>query len=186
VFLFSSPTQWNILTVDESRIHTLDEGEGAVIVQTVANLREGERQEIGVFFADGRALTRAAFVLVRDPSEVDSRGEVQCPEPPDVACQLAAQTPVPMPEDFVLLGYVDSGQEGRHDNYRQKTCEMTYKASLATDRRLLGYGLNSGGREEIERSQPILLGTTRCPRQKPPSMKFRMGLSSQTYRSILE
>ncbi|RKG55376.1 DUF2381 family protein [Corallococcus sp. AB011P] len=108
VFLFSSPIQKKTLTFDESRIRVLDAGERSVIVQPVANLAAGERQEIGVFFADGRAPTRAAFVLVTDPAEVDSRIDVQRPEPPNTACQPTAQVPAPRPEDFVLLGYVDA------------------------------------------------------------------------------
>ncbi|MFP2894991.1 DUF2381 family protein [Corallococcus sp. 4LFB] len=108
VFLFSSPIQRKTLTFDESRIRVLDAGERSIIVQPVANLGEGERQEIGVFFADGRAPARAAFVLMTDPADVDSRIDVQRPEPPNAACQPTAQAPVPKPEDFVLLGYVDA------------------------------------------------------------------------------
>ncbi|NNB87613.1 DUF2381 family protein [Corallococcus exiguus] len=108
VFLFSSPIQRKTLTFDESRIRVLDAGERSIIVQPVANLGDGERQELGVFFADGHPPTRAAFVLVTDPTEVDSRIDVQRPEPPNTACQPLAQAPVPKPEDFVLLGYVDA------------------------------------------------------------------------------
>ncbi|WP_164016051.1 DUF2381 family protein [Pyxidicoccus trucidator] len=108
LFLFSSPIQKKTLTFDESRIRVLDAGERSIVVQPVANLGDGERQEIGVFFADGRAPTRAAFVLVTDPAEVDSRIDVQRPEPPSTACQPTAQAPAPRPEDFVLLGYVDA------------------------------------------------------------------------------
>ncbi|MBN9683576.1 MULTISPECIES: DUF2381 family protein [unclassified Corallococcus] len=109
LFLFTSPIQKKTLTFDESRLRVLDAGERSVIVQPVADLREGERQEIGVFFADGQARTRAAFVLVTDPAEVDSRIDVQRPEPPNTACQPMPQAPAPKPEDFVLLGYVDKG-----------------------------------------------------------------------------
>ncbi|RKH39057.1 DUF2381 family protein [Corallococcus sp. AB050B] len=108
VFLFSSPIQRKTLTFDESRIRVLDAGERSVIVQPVANLGDGERQEIGVFFADGRAPARAAFVLVTDPAEVDSRIDVQRPTPPNEACPTDAHAPVPKPEDFVLLGYLDA------------------------------------------------------------------------------
>nr|WP_043321949.1 DUF2381 family protein [Corallococcus coralloides] len=106
LFLFTSPIQKKTLTFDESRIRVLDAGERSVIIQPVADLGEGERQEIGVFFADGQALTRAAFVLVTDPAEVDSRIDVRRPEPPNTACQ-PAQAPSLKPEDFVLLGLVD-------------------------------------------------------------------------------
>ncbi|GMU02571.1 hypothetical protein KH5H1_66910 [Corallococcus caeni] len=107
LLFFPSPIQKKTLTFDESRIRVLDAGERSVIVQPVANLGAGERQELGVFFADNRAPTRAVFVLVTDPSEVDARIDVQRPEPPDTACQPTAQAPAPKPEDFVLLGYVD-------------------------------------------------------------------------------
>ncbi|CAM4079765.1 DUF2381 family protein [Corallococcus exiguus] len=107
LFLFSAPIQRKTLTFDESRIRVLDAGERSIIVQPVANLTEGERQEIGVFFADGRAPTRAAFVLMTDPSDVDALIDVQRPEPPNTACKTDAQLPVPKPEDFVLLGFVD-------------------------------------------------------------------------------
>ncbi|MFY2560759.1 DUF2381 family protein [Corallococcus terminator] len=107
VFLFSAPIQRRTLTFDESRIRVLDAGERSIIVQPVANLADGERQELGVFFADGQVPTRAAFVLVTDPSNVDALVDVQRPEPPNAACQPTAKAPAPRPEDFVLLGYVD-------------------------------------------------------------------------------
>lgn len=106
LFLFSSPIQRKTLTFDESRIRVLDAGERSVIVQPMADLGEGERQEIGVFFDDSRAPSRAAFVLVTNPAEVDSRIDVQRPEPPGAVCQ-PTEAPVPKPEDFVLLGYID-------------------------------------------------------------------------------
>jgi len=107
LFLFSAPIQRRTLTFDESRIRVLDVGERSIIVQPVANLTDGERQEIGVFFADGQVPTRAAFVLVTDPSNVDALIDVHRPEPPNAACQPTAQAPAPKPEDFVLLGYLD-------------------------------------------------------------------------------
>lgn len=107
LFLFSSPIQKKSLTFDESRIRVLDAGERSVIVQPVADLGVGERQELGVFFADGGTPARAAFVLVTDPGDVDSRVSVQRPEPRAVPCQADAPPPVPRPEDFVLLDYVD-------------------------------------------------------------------------------
>ncbi|NOK09603.1 DUF2381 family protein [Corallococcus exercitus] len=107
LFLFSSPIQRKTLTFDESRIRVLDAGERSIVVQPVANLGDGERQEIGVFFADGRAPARAAFVLVTDPAEVDSRIDVQRPAPPSETCPTDAHAPAPKPEDFVLLGYLD-------------------------------------------------------------------------------
>ncbi|RKH51577.1 DUF2381 family protein [Corallococcus sp. AB050B] len=106
LLFFPSPIQKKTLTFDESRIRVLDAGERSVIVQPVVNLGEGERQEIGVFFADGRAPARAAFVLVTDPAEVDSRIDVQRPESPNTVCQPTLAS-IPKPEDFVLFGFVD-------------------------------------------------------------------------------
>ncbi|ADO70267.1 conserved uncharacterized protein [Stigmatella aurantiaca DW4/3-1] len=110
LLLFPSPIQKKTLTFDESRIRVLDAGELSVIIQAVADLQEGERHEIGVFFADGRAPRRAAFVLVTDLTEVDIRIDVRRPELPAMPCPNEAQPRAPLPEDFVLLGYV--GEEG--------------------------------------------------------------------------
>ncbi|WP_082282766.1 DUF2381 family protein [Myxococcus hansupus] len=106
LFLFPAPINRKTLTFDESRIRVLDAGERSVIVQPVADLPEGERYEVGVFFADGRAPSRAAFSLVTDPTEVDTRIDVQRPDPMDIACPIDVPR-MPRPEDFVLLGYVD-------------------------------------------------------------------------------
>nr|WP_276203605.1 DUF2381 family protein [Hyalangium minutum] len=76
------------------------------MVQAAADSRVGERHELAVFFADGRAPARAAFVLVMDPAEVDLRIDVKRPEPP-AACPPEVQRPEPRPEDFVLKGYVN-------------------------------------------------------------------------------
>ncbi|AKQ70349.1 hypothetical protein A176_007261 [Myxococcus hansupus] len=108
VFLFNSPIQKRTLSFDASRLRVLDAGERSFIVQPVAHLGDGERQEIGVFFADGQQPARAAFVLMIHSAEVDSRIDVQRPEPPNTACQPTAHAPTPKPEDFVLLGYVDA------------------------------------------------------------------------------
>ncbi|WP_426753911.1 DUF2381 family protein [Myxococcus sp. Y35] len=89
------------------RIRVLDVGKRSIIVQPVEDLRPGERHELTVFFADGRAPARAAFVLVSDPAEVDSRIDVERREPPNAACPAEAPRAPPRPEDFVLLGYVD-------------------------------------------------------------------------------
>ncbi|NNB90865.1 DUF2381 family protein [Corallococcus exiguus] len=107
VFLFSAPIQKKTLTFDESRIRLLDAGERSVIIQPMANLGDGERLEIGVFFDDGRAPARAAFMLMNHPAEVDSRIDVQRLELLNTTCPPSAQAPAPRPEDFVLLGYVD-------------------------------------------------------------------------------
>ncbi|MCK8503685.1 DUF2381 family protein [Myxococcus fulvus] len=91
--------------VDESRIRIVDVGERSIIVQAVEDLRPGERHELAVFFADGRAPARAAFVLVTDPAEVDARIDVERREPQNATCPEVPRDP-PRPEDFVLLGYV--------------------------------------------------------------------------------
>ncbi|WAM23913.1 MULTISPECIES: DUF2381 family protein [Myxococcus] len=106
LFLFPAPINRKTLTFDESRIRVLDAGERSVIVQPVADLAEGERYEVGVFFADGRAPARAAFLLVTDPAEVDIQINVQRPELAGAACPVD-QPRAPRPEDFVLLGLVD-------------------------------------------------------------------------------
>jgi uncharacterized protein (TIGR02268 family) len=95
------------LSVDESRIRVLDVGERSIVVQAAGDYRAGERHELAVFFADGQAPARAAFVLVMDPAEVDSRIDVQRPEPPRTPCPAEVQRAAPLPEDFVLKGYVN-------------------------------------------------------------------------------
>ncbi|MDC0714199.1 DUF2381 family protein [Stigmatella sp. ncwal1] len=107
LLLFPSPIQKKSLTFDESKIRIRDAGEFTIVLQAVRDFREGERHEIGVFFADGRVPSRATFVLVTDPKEVDTRIDVQRPEPPVAPCPNEARPRVPLPEDFVLLGYVD-------------------------------------------------------------------------------
>ncbi|WP_370644230.1 DUF2381 family protein [Myxococcus sp. RHSTA-1-4] len=93
--------------VDESRIRIVDVGERSIIVQPEADLGPGERHELSVFFADGRAPARAAFVLVTAPADVDARIDVERREQPTAACPAEAPRPPPGPEDFVLLGYAD-------------------------------------------------------------------------------
>ena len=93
--------------VGESLIRIVDVGERSILVQPVEDLRPGERHELVVFFADGRAPARAAFTLVTDPAEVDARIDVERPASPNAACPAEAPRPPPRPEDFVLLGYVD-------------------------------------------------------------------------------
>ncbi|XXF74901.1 DUF2381 family protein [Myxococcaceae bacterium GXIMD 01537] len=110
LLLFPAPIQRKSLTFNESRIRVLDAGERSVIVQPVEDLREGERHELGIYFADGRTPERAAFVLVTDPSEVDTRIDVRRPAPPEAACPTEVQVRAPQPEDFLLLGYM--GEEG--------------------------------------------------------------------------
>ncbi|WP_163786533.1 DUF2381 family protein [Myxococcus vastator] len=106
LFLFPAPINRKTLTFDESRIRVLDAGERSVIVQPVADLAEGERYEVGVFFADGGVPARAAFSLVTDAAEVDIQINVQRPELAGAACPVD-EPRAPQPEDFVLLGLVD-------------------------------------------------------------------------------
>ena len=107
LLLFPVDIRTTTLTVDESRIRVVDTGKRSVIVQAAPDYRADERHELAVFFADGLAPARAAFVLVVDPSEVDTRIDVQRPELPLVACPTDGQRAAPLPEDFVLLGYVN-------------------------------------------------------------------------------
>jgi len=121
LLFFPSAIAENTLTVDGAprtvdaeavpgegvRIRVLDVGKRSIIVQPVADLGPGERHELAVFFADGRAPARAAFALVTDPADVDSRIDVERPAPPAAACPAEAPRPPPKPEDFVLLGFVD-------------------------------------------------------------------------------
>jgi uncharacterized protein (TIGR02268 family) len=104
---FPAPILKKTITVDPLRIRIRDAGESSIIVQAVADYRADERHELEVFFADGKAPARAAFVLVMDPAEVDSRIDVSRPEPLDAPCPAEVQRADPLPEDFVLKGYVD-------------------------------------------------------------------------------
>ena len=107
VLLFPADIQPKTLTVDESRVRVLDTGKRSIIVQAAADYRADERHEIAVFFADGQAPARAAFVLVMDAAEVDSRIDVQRPELPTGPCPADVQRTAPRPEDFVLKGFVN-------------------------------------------------------------------------------
>jgi uncharacterized protein (TIGR02268 family) len=107
LLLFQAEILKSTVTVDESRIRVVDRGERTILVQAVEDLRAGERHELAVSFADGRAPARAAFALVTNPGEVDARIDVERREPPSVACPADATRPPPGPEEFVLLGYVD-------------------------------------------------------------------------------
>lgn len=106
LLFFPVDIQPTTLTVDESRIRVLDTGKRSIIVQAAPDYRLEERHELAVFFADGQAPARAAFVLVMDPAEVDSRIDVQRPELPTGPCPAEVQRADPQPEDFVLRGYV--------------------------------------------------------------------------------
>ncbi len=87
----------------------LDIGKRSIIVRAADDYRADERAELEVLFADGKAPARAAFALVMDPAEVDTRIDVERPEPPTVACPAEAPLAAPRPEDFVRLGFVSKG-----------------------------------------------------------------------------
>jgi hypothetical protein len=106
VLLFPADIQKKTITVNGSRIRVVDTGARSIIVQAKDDYRPEEREELEVFFADGAAPARAAFVLVMDPAEVDIRIDVKRPELP-AACPPEAPHAGPLPEDFVLKGYVD-------------------------------------------------------------------------------
>jgi uncharacterized protein (TIGR02268 family) len=106
VLLFPADIQKNTVKVDKSRIRVRDADERSIIVQAVNDYRADEREELEVFFADGKAPARAAFVLVMDSAEVDTRIDVVRPELPTAACPAEVQHEPPRPEHFVLLGYV--------------------------------------------------------------------------------
>jgi uncharacterized protein (TIGR02268 family) len=105
---FPADIQRNTLTVDGARIRVLDTGARSIIVQAAADYRADERHDLTVFFADGAAPARAAFVLVMDSAEVDIRIDVKRPELPTAGCPPEVQRADPKPEDFVLLGYVNN------------------------------------------------------------------------------
>lgn len=107
LLLFPADLQKKSLTVDASRIRVVDMGGRSIIVQAAADYRADERQELEVFFADGLAPARAAFVLVMDAAEVDTRIDVKRPEVPSAVCPVEGLRAAPLPEDFVRMGYVD-------------------------------------------------------------------------------
>jgi uncharacterized protein (TIGR02268 family) len=109
-FLFDADLRKKAVQVEASRIRVLDSGERSLIVQAVKALGDGERVELEVPFADGKAPERARFVLVSDPSEVDAMITVTRRVQPDTAPPVEARATVRRPEDFLLLGYM--GKDG--------------------------------------------------------------------------
>ena len=107
VLLFPADIQKKTLTVDEARIRVVDTGARSIIVQAKEDYRADEHAELEVFFADGKAPARAAFVLVMEPAEVDTRIDVKRPALPTAGCPPEVPRADPLPEDFVLKGYVD-------------------------------------------------------------------------------
>ena len=108
-FLFGSDLRKKSLRVDASRIRVLDEGARSIIVQAVKSLGEGERQELEVEFADGKAPARAVFSLVAHASDVDALVSVARQEPATPTCPAEVRAEVGAPEDLLLLGYMGEG-----------------------------------------------------------------------------
>jgi uncharacterized protein (TIGR02268 family) len=106
-FLFGAEIRKKSVRVDEERIRVLDVGAHSIILQAVKPLGEGEREELEVQFADGRAPERAVFMLVPHPSEVDAFVTVVRQEPAAPASLAEVRAGVSGPEDFLLLGYMD-------------------------------------------------------------------------------
>jgi uncharacterized protein (TIGR02268 family) len=109
VFLFGSEIRKKSVRVDEKRIRVVDAGERSrsIIVQAVSPLGDGERHELEVQFADGKAPARAVFVLVSHASEVDTLINVARQEPTAPACPGEVRAGVSGPEDFLLSGHMD-------------------------------------------------------------------------------
>jgi uncharacterized protein (TIGR02268 family) len=107
VLFFRSDIRKKPVRVDATRIHVLDVGARSIIVQAVSPLRDGERQELEVEFADGKAPERAVFALVAHPSDVDTLINVARQEPAAPACPAEVRAGVSGPEDFLLSGYMD-------------------------------------------------------------------------------
>ena len=110
VFLFGSDIRKKSLRVDEKRIRVVDAGERSrtIVVQAVGPLGDGERYELQVEFADGKAPARAAFALVAHASDVDTLITVARQEPPAApVCPAEVHAGVRGPEDLLLLGYMD-------------------------------------------------------------------------------
>jgi len=108
VLLLPAPILKKTLKVDLSRIRVRDVGDSSIIVQAVENLRKDERHELEVFFADGKAPARAAFVLVTDPSEVDTRIDVERRTEPEPGRQTASEPCAPLSAaDAVSSGWID-------------------------------------------------------------------------------
>lgn len=112
VFLFGSEIRKKSVRVDTTRIRVVDAGEQSwlLMVQAVSPLGEGERHELEVEFADGKAPARAVFALVGHPSDVDAFVTVARQQPAAPACPAEVRAAVRAPEDLLLLGYM--GESG--------------------------------------------------------------------------
>lgn len=112
VFLFGSEIRKKSVRVDTTRIRVVDAGEQSrsIILQAVSALRDGERQELELQFADGKAPEGVRFVLVSHPSDVDTLINVSRQAPTVPTCPAEMRAGVRGPEDFLLLGYM--GESG--------------------------------------------------------------------------
>ncbi|KFE66897.1 DUF2381 family protein [Hyalangium minutum] len=112
VFLFGAELRKKSVRVDEARIRVVDTGEQSrtIVVQAVSPPSHGERHELEVEFADGKAPSRAVFALVVHPANVDTLISVARQEPAAPACLAEVREGVRGPEDFLLLGYM--GESG--------------------------------------------------------------------------
>ncbi len=111
VFLFGSEIRKKSVRVDTTRIRVVDAGEQSrlLMVQAVSPLGKGERHELEVEFADGKAPAWAVFALVGHPSDVDAFVSVERQQPAAPACPAEMRAQVRAPEDLLLLGYMDKG-----------------------------------------------------------------------------
>ncbi|KFE69586.1 hypothetical protein DB31_6561 [Hyalangium minutum] len=125
MFLFGSEIRKKSVRVDASRIRVVDTGEQSrsLIVQAVSPLGDGERHEIEVEFANGKAPARAGFALVAPASDVDTLINVVRPEPAAPTCPAEVRADVRGPEDLLLLGYM--GQSGIPTARMNKTKDAT-------------------------------------------------------------
>lgn len=112
VFLFGSEIRKKSVRVNTTRIRVVDTGEQSrsIIVQAVSPLEAGERYELEVEFADGKAPARAVFALVAPASDVDTLINVARQAPAAPVCPAEARAGVRGPEDFLLSGYM--GESG--------------------------------------------------------------------------
>jgi len=108
VFVFGADIRRKSVRVDASRIRVVDTGEQSrsLIVQAVSPLGNGERHELEVEFADGKAPARAVFALVAPASDGDTLINVTRRAPAAPACPAEVRVEVRAPEDLLLLGYM--------------------------------------------------------------------------------
>jgi uncharacterized protein (TIGR02268 family) len=87
LLLFKSQINGEAVEVDTTRVKILDAGKWSILFELLVEPGLEERLLLSVPFADGKAPSRAVFVLVSSPSEVDTRLEVVRREPTVEECQ---------------------------------------------------------------------------------------------------